>query len=101
LEFTSVAVGPAADLKLDRPLVVSVGNAWVCLSHDRLRFLSSLARVRISKAVLHPDGSVALEGGARRGLDRAARGGLNRASERLSNLVKSAPQFSMVRAFLD
>ncbi len=100
LEVTGAAVGPPDDLKLTEPLVVSIDDAWLRLSHNRLRFLSSLARVRISKAVLHPDGSVNLEGGARLGLNRAVRGGLVRASERLSTLVRSAPQFSMVRAFL-
>jgi hypothetical protein len=101
LEFSCAAVGPPTDLTLAGPLViVSVGDAWVRLSNDKLRFLSSLARVRISRAILHPDGSVDLEGGARRGLDRAVRSGLNRASARFSKLVKHAPQFSIVRDFL-
>lgn len=101
LEVSSSAAGPPDDLKLTRPLVVSIGDAWLRLSHERLRFLSSLAKVRISGATLHPDGSVDLEGGARKGLDLAVRGGLSRASERLSKMVKSSPQFRMVREFLD
>ena len=101
LEVSCSAVGAPDDLKLAEPLVMSIGDAWLRLSNDRLRFLSSLAKVRVSKAILHPDGSVDLEGGARRGLDRAARGGLDQASKRLSKLVRSAPQFSKVRQFLD
>jgi len=81
--------------------VVSTGDAWLRISKGHLGYLSRLARVRIRRATLHPDGSVAIEGGGRRGLDRAVRRGLLEASAQLSNLVKSAPQFSGIREFLE
>jgi len=100
LEVSGAAVGAPDDLTLVAPLVVSIGDAWLRVSSGHLGYLSRLARVRITRATLHPDGSVAIEGGARRGLDLAVRRGLDRASSQLSRLVKSAPQFSIVRSFL-
>jgi hypothetical protein len=100
LEVSGSAVGDPDNLTLGSPLVVSIGDAWLRLSKRHFGYLSRLAKVRITRATLHPDGSVDIEGGARRGLDRAVRGGLERASARVSTLVRSAPQFSLVRAFL-
>lgn len=95
------AVGPPDRMVLAGPLEFSAGHATVRLSGtDRLRWLSSLARIRVDRAVLHPDGRVALEGGARRGFDTAVRAGLKSASEALSSLVRSSPRFSVVRTFL-
>ena len=56
--------------------------------------------VRIDGATLHPDGSVHLEGGARGGLDRVVRNGLQQASASLSRLVRSSPRFARFRVFL-
>lgn len=100
LEVSGAAVGEPDNLTLGSPLVVSIGDAWLRVSKGHFGYLSRLAKVRITRATLHPDGSVAIEGGARPGLDRAVRGGLDRASARMSTLVKNAPQFSLVRAFL-
>ena len=95
------SLGPPSKLVLAAPLSVSVGGAWIRLGGDRrVRWLSSLARVRVERAVLHPDGRVALDGGARRLLNRAARGGLAHASDRISDLVRHSPHFGRVRTFL-
>ena len=94
------AVGPPHAMVLSGPLELDAGDAWICLSQRKLRWLSSLARVRVARAVLHPNGQVRLHGGARPGLDRAVRGGLAQASSRLSELVQFSPRFSRIRGFL-
>lgn len=95
------SVGPPSKPVLSAPLSLSVGGAWIRLGGDRrVRWLSSLARVRVERAILHPDGRVALDGGARRILNRAARGGLAHASARISELVQHSPRFVRVRSFL-
>lgn len=95
-----LAAGPPHAMVLSGPLELDAGDAWICLSRDKLRWLSSLARVRVARAVLHPDGQVRLHGGARPGLNRAVRGGLAQASTRLSELVRFSPRFSRIRGFL-
>jgi hypothetical protein len=95
------AAGPPHALLLSGPLQLAAGEAQLqLLGGRRLRWLSSLASVRLGRAVLHPDGRVALEGGARRGLDRAVRRGLGHAAEQLSQLVRYSPRFRRVRTFL-
>ena len=93
--------GPPDALVLAGPLEVRAGRATVRLAGDeRLSWLSSLAKIRVDRAVLHPDGRVALEGGARTGFDRAVRSGLRRASDAVSALVRHSPRFQVVRGFL-
>lgn len=93
--------GPPDALVLSGPFEITAGNAVIRLAGgDRLRWLSSLAAIRVDRAVLHPDGRVALEGGAGRGLDRAVRSGLQRASEALSGVIRHSPRFAPFRAFL-
>ncbi len=93
--------GPPGGLRLCAPLEVRCGGEGFQLSHEQFRRLARLARVRISAATLHPDGEVALEGGASVGLDRAVRGGLVRTSQRLSRLVRTSPHFRKLRTFLN
>lgn len=91
-----VTLGTPTEPLLDAPLVVTVGGTGVRVSHRRLQWLSSLARVRLVEATLHPDGKVALQGDA---LGRRMRG-LQRVSDRLSEVVRQSPKFARVRAFL-
>ena len=98
---SGAAVGPPHALVLSGPLQLSAGEARLQFEGGRrLRWVSSLACVRLSRAVLHPDGRVALEGGARRGFELAVRGGLSHASTQLSLLVRHSPRFDRVRSFL-
>ena len=94
------ALGPPTALRLTEPLVMEVDGEGVRLSHQRFHRLASLARLRIEGATLHPDGEVRLKGGANGQLDRLVRGGLHRASARLSDLVRRSPNFARVRRFL-
>jgi len=91
-----VTTGPPSQPLLDAPLVVTVGGTGVRVSHRRLQWLSSLARVRLQEARLHPDGKVALHAGA---AGRRLRS-LDRVSDRLSEVVRRSPRFARVRAFL-
>lgn len=93
--------GPPDALVLSGPFEITAGQAVVRLAGgERLRWLSSLAGIRVDRALLHPDGRVALEGGAGRGLDRAVRSGLQKASDALSGVVRYSPRFAPFRAFL-
>jgi hypothetical protein len=100
LTVQGASQGPATELLLCEPLVVGFGGDGLRLSHDQFRMLSRLASVRLVSATLHPDGRVALEGHATRGVDVALRAPLHRASARLSELVRRSPHFKRVRAFL-
>jgi hypothetical protein len=100
LTVAGATVGLPADLRLCEPLVVGFGGEGLRLNHDTFRLLSRLANIRLAGATLHPDGSVALEGRAARGVDLALRGGLQKASVRLSDMVRGSPKFGKVRAFL-
>lgn len=91
--------GPPAQPLLDAPLVVTVGGTGVRVSHRRMQWLSSLARLSLQEATLHPDGKVALQAQGRGGLQRVG-GGLQRVSDRLSEVVRRSPRFARVRAFL-
>jgi len=93
---TGTTSGPPSQPLLDAPLVVRVGGTGVRVSHRRLQWISSLARVRLMEATLHPDGKVALHADAR---GRRMRG-LQRVSDRLSEVVRDSPRFARVRRFL-
>lgn len=98
--LTGAAKGPPGSLTLSSPVVMQVDGEGFRLSHQRFRRLSSLASLRLEGASLHPDGEVRLRGGASKGLDRVVRGGLEKASARLSDLVRRSPRFARVRSFL-
>lgn len=100
LTVQGCASGSPDALTLSEPLVLQVDGEGLRLSHRRFHRLANLARLRIERASLSPEGEVQLEGGANGGLDRLVRGGLHRASARLSELVRSSPKFSRVRRFL-
>jgi hypothetical protein len=99
LTISGATTGPAAALQLSEPLVVRFGGEGLRISHDAFRAFSRLACVRLSRATLHPDGSVALESGPRV-VDAALKAPLQRASARLSEIVRRSPKFSRVRTFL-
>jgi len=84
---------------LDAPLVCTVGGSGLRVSHQKLRWLSTLAKVRIQEASLHPCGRVDLQADTRVGLHRMGRG-LDRVSQRLSEVVRRSPRFARVRTFL-
>lgn len=98
--LTGAAEGPATSLTLCQPVRMEVDGGGFQLSHQRFRRLASLASLRLEGASLHPDGEVKLRGGAGVGLDRVVRGGLEKASARLSDLVRRSPRFARVRSFL-
>mgnify|MGYP000029132426 CR=1 FL=1 len=91
--------GPPGSPLLDAPLVCTVGGSGLRVSHQKLRWLSALAKVRIQEASLHPCGRVDLQADTRAGLHRMGRG-LDRVSQRLSEVVRRSPRFARVRAFL-
>jgi hypothetical protein len=100
LTASGATTGPASDLQLSEPLVVDFGGEGLRFSHEQFRWLARLAVVRLGSATLHPDGSVALEGAGSGTVDVAMRAPLQRASARLSDLVRKSPQFGRVRSFL-
>lgn len=100
VRLEGAAVGSPGSLRLCEPLVLSVDGEGLRLSHRRFRRLAALADIRVEGAALHPDGEVTLKGGANAALDRVVRGGLKRASARLSELVRRSPRFARVRTFL-
>lgn len=97
---SGASAGPPGALRLCAPLEVRCGGEGIRLSHEHLRRLARLAGVRFSGATLHPDGEVALEGGASGALDLAVRRGLRSTSTRLSRLVRTSPHFRKLRSFL-
>ncbi|HHO53517.1 MAG TPA: hypothetical protein ENK18_22270 [Deltaproteobacteria bacterium] len=98
--LTAVVQGPPEDPRLASALEARVGGAGIRVSHSSARWLSALAKIRIHRVSLHPDGSVQLEGGGRGLVDLAVMRGLRRASTRITDLVKQSPRFERVRAFL-
>lgn len=101
LTVQGCAAGPPEGLTLSEALTLEVDGEGLRLSHQRFHRLANLARLRIERASLSPDGEVKLHGGANAGLDRLVRGGLHRASARLSELVRKSPKFARVRRFLN
>lgn len=89
----AVTLGPPDDPRLVEVLDANIGGAGVRFSLERARWLTSLARVNIHRASLHPSGQVDLEG---RGL-----GLLRTASHHVSDLIRRSPRFARVRALLD
>jgi hypothetical protein len=89
-------LGPPDQPLLDAPLVVSVEGTGVRLTHSKLRWLATLAKVSLQEARLHPNGRIALQAHSRGGRLR----GLQRVSDRLSEVVQRSPRFARVRAFL-
>ena len=79
------------ELRLSRPLEITCDGDGIVVGHRRFDVINRLARVRIAKATLHPDGLVELDGGASRPLNRAVRGGLRQTSRHLSDFVRRSP----------
>jgi hypothetical protein len=97
LRINGATDGPAGALCLCRPLEVAIGAPGLQITHRQLRWLAS--PVTVAHARLLPDGTVALEGANGR-LARIVQGGLDVASDQLTDLVRTAPAFERVRAFL-
>ena len=91
-------LGEPDALRLEEPLVIAFDGGGLELAPDRLvGRLSRLAGIRLTRATLHPDGEIVLEADAHRAIERALRVPLERAGQRLSELVRLSPR---ARAFL-
>ncbi len=99
IRVSGATEGPAEALSLCRPLEVEIGGTGLRVAHRQLRWLASQVPVSVSTARLHPDGTVELQGSSGR-LARIVQGGLDVASEQLSELVRISPAFERVRGFL-
>ena len=100
-ELLDTAVTYAGDWELlATALEVRVDGSGIRVRHEQARWLDSLARIRIRRVSLHPDGQVEFDGGASGMMDWAVRSGLERASSRISELVKDSPRFERLRTFL-
>lgn len=97
LTVTGATRGSPQALRLIAPLTVAVPGASLRLRQERLRWLTALAGITVTRATLHPDGRVDLEGGGRNGLVRT---GLVHTSTVLSGLVRHSPRFARLRSFL-
>lgn len=100
ITLRAAAQGTPAAPRLAAPLQVDVADHGIRVTHGRAPGLSRVARVRVHRFALHPDGSVHLDGAGRGMLDFAVSTGLRRASDRLSALVRDSPRFERLRAFL-
>lgn len=91
-------VGQPDLLRLDEPLVIGFDGGGLELAPDRLvGRLSRMAGIKLVRATLHPDGEVVLEADAHRAIERALRMPLERAGQRLSEMVRASPK---ARSFL-
>ncbi len=88
----AITQGPPDDPRLVEILDANIGGAGVRFSLQRARWLSSLARVHIHRASLHPTGRVDFEG--------RGRGLLRTASHHVSDLIRRSPRFARVRRLL-
>jgi hypothetical protein len=98
--FVSIRAATAGDparMRLSSPLEIRCEDISVRLAGGQLSTLSRLAKVRLTGATVQPDGSVQLEGGSRRGLNRALKGGLNHVSRGITDIVRGSPR---LREFL-
>ena len=77
-----------------------MADQGIRVTHGRAPGLSKVARVRVHRFALPPDGSVHLDGAGRGMLDFAISSGLRQASSRLSALIRESPRFERLRAFL-
>ncbi len=100
ITLKATAEGAPDAPRLVEPLEVDVADHGIRVTHARAPGLSRMARVRVHRFALHPDGHVQLDGGGRGLLDVAVGSGLRRASTRLSDLVRESPRFALLRAFL-
>jgi hypothetical protein len=88
VELRGATRGDASQIRLCEPVEIRCADVTVQLGSGQFRALSRLAKVKLTGATLHPDGSVDLQGGSRRVLDRAIQGGLSRASRGISSFVR-------------
>lgn len=100
IAMRATAHGTPAAPRLAEPLQVHIADRGIRVTHGNAPGLSRVARVRVHRLDLHPDGSVHLDGGGRGMLDFAVSSGLRRASSRLSALIRESPRFERLRGFL-
>lgn len=100
ISLSAVVEGPPETPVLAAALEVRVDGSGIGVRHEQARWLDGLARIRISRVALHPDGQVELAGGGAGVMDWAVSSGLKRASSQITGLVKDSPRFERLRAFL-
>jgi len=100
ISLSAAVEGPPDAPVLAAALEVRVDGTGIGVRHRQARWLDSLARIRIRRVSLHPDGQVEFDGGAAGVMDWAVTDGLRRASNRITELVKDSPRFERLRAFL-
>lgn len=100
IALRAAAHGSPEAPRLVEPLEVDVADHGIKVTHARAPGLSRMARVRVHRFALHPDGTVHLDGGGTGVLDFAVSSGLRRASSRLASLIRESPRFERLRAFL-
>lgn len=100
ISVTAVVEGPPETPVLAGTLEVRVDGTGIGVRHRQARWLDALARIRIRKVSLHPDGQVEFDGGGAGVMDWAVTNGLKRASSSITALVKDSPRFERLRTFL-
>lgn len=97
LQIEGGSSGPPDAPRIDRPLRLAFDGDGLRLSHE-VRWVARLAEIRLGRATLHPDGTVALEArGPTRAADLALRLPLRRAAVHLTELARRSPK---IRSFL-
>ncbi|MEO0602684.1 MAG: hypothetical protein AAF211_14675 [Myxococcota bacterium] len=100
ITMSAAVEGPPETPVLAAALHVQVDGTGIGVRHRQARWLDGLARIRIRRVSLHPDGQVEFDGGAAGMMDWAVTNGLKRASSSITELVKDSPRFERLRAFL-
>lgn len=100
VSLSAVVEGPPEAPVLAGALEVRVDGSGIGVRHRQARWLDALAKIRIRRVSLHPDGQVEFDGGAAGVMDWAVTSGLKQASSRITELVKGSPRFERLRAFL-
>jgi len=100
ISLSAAVEGPPETPVLAAALEVNVDGSGIGVRHSQARWLDSIARIRISRVSLHPDGQVEFDGGGTGVMDWAVNDGLRRASSRITELVKASPRFERLRSFL-
>ncbi|MEN0064772.1 MAG: hypothetical protein AAGA48_21685 [Myxococcota bacterium] len=98
--LSAVVEGPPDAVVLATAVEVSVAGQGIGVRHQQARWLDGLARIRIRRVSLHPNGEVELDGSGAGVMDWAVTNGLRRASSRITELVRDSPRFERLRAFL-
>ncbi len=100
ISLSAAVEGPPETPVLAATVEVRVDGTGIGVRHSQARWLDSLARIRINRVSLHPDGQVEFDGGAAGVMDWAVTSGLKRASSSITSLVRESERFERLRSFL-